>query len=360
MPPQRITPYVNLGDTNRLDNEDRIYVDLNYRADKNNEIAQYNFRTTDYFIHHNISRYGVTVIRFDLQHARLPIWIFQEDEELELFVVLFNNNGEESLKRLVLLPDHPYTDERARYIYSIDQIIKMLNIALEESYTELIGKDATTLGDTPPQFYYDGITNRINYIVDYTMREAQTGNKMTLYFSKALSKYFKHLKFTELIDEEGLFSSLGLKFIPREEPLSSNRVDDSLTYKNNGDYLHMISVYQNTRYFSPIQSIKLAANLNNRGEIKINSDTNISSNENYLTDFIGDIENPIQIAQSELFYFNDTEKRFIDLISSSSLSDINIRFLWTDRRGIDNPIRMDENQIFNIKLLFRKKSKFNV
>lgn len=330
-----------------IDNtEDNIYVNLNYKSLRDNQLSRFDFSPNQPFIFNGSNRYKVSVQRFNLDAFNLPVFKYRDSEYPDFSITLENNNNFDVIKRIEFLPDHNYPDTHENYydIYTIQGFINMINKAIKDAYDELLTEDNTTLGgEGEPFLYYED--NKINMSFPTTMAKSQTGNKITMYFSKILFKYIKHLNFMKFN-----YNTFQEKYVEFEPQILFNNLDST------GNYILSKSIISNTMYMSPISTISLNISLNNRRELQLTNLNNKLDNSLELSDFTSDIQNAEQL-RTRLYYFNKQEKRFHDIITHHELRFITVFFTYRDRyTGSNIEMRFNKDEGYNIKLLFKKQA----
>jgi hypothetical protein len=353
----RNTPYdktkneVSLNYT--LDNETNLYLDISSSNNTNERIqTRTEFNLDDSIIYHDMSRYKMSVLRFNLLHELFPIFTYYPNKTYQV-AVRHTITGEFLVDDIKTTKDHPYTDDRINNLYSIEQLMKNINDTINELITDLKTKEPTVVvPNFNLQLYYDE-ENKINYIVGEDLLTT-VADRIEIILSHDLAFHLQHLKYTEPFINTTILPDEGIIFKPRENINKDQRVeeDEGLIPNINGEVLNMVSSYNNTKFLSPVQKILLTGKLNNRSEITINNNNKVSFKD-YITDFIPDI-NHIQQLNENIYYINEQETRYIDLTASSELNSLIINFEYEDILGNTKPIYLSPKQYLNIKLKFLK------
>jgi hypothetical protein len=336
-----------------LDNENNFYVDINtINSNTERQLSRSEFNLDDSIIHHKMSRYKMTVLRFNLNHEPLPVFTYYPNKQYQI-AVRHTTTGEFLIDDIETTKDHPYTDDRKDNLYSITQLLANINKTIADLFTALKVKEPTVITPTVPiKLYYDD-NNKINYIIGEELLTS-VSNRVEVIFSKDLAYHFKHLKYTQPFIDTNIFDDEGIIFKPVENVNKDQRIkkDEGLIVQySSSKILNMISQFPNTKFITPVAKILLTGKLNNRSEIVINND-NVIKLKDYITDFIPDLTHVLQLNEN-IYYVNEDEKRYIDLTSSSELRSLIINFDYEDIYGNIKPIHLSPNQSFNIKLKFK-------
>ena len=320
---------------------DRLYVNLDFKNDTNNIVdSKFNFTPSGNILDKDVNKYQISVIRFNVDSLLFPVMIYEDSPDLDITMISDNNDFSVKLN-YQSFSDLPTNDERYYYIYSINHFLDIVNKGLKDCFDGLENLDNTILSTEPPKFIYED--NKINYICEKNYSIDTTGNIVKFFFSKKLAQFFQFHK--TFINYTSLGDLLYMQFLPEFNFI--NEVDTNL--------IHMIAEHNNANFLSPFKKLIITSSMTMKNELKLdnNRSENVIENENIITDFTSDYQNPHELREG-IFYFNNDETRFIVLNSSSSIRNFDISFKYVDKQNITRPLLLQADESFNIKLLFKK------
>lgn len=304
--------------------------------------------------------YHLSVVRFLIPTAYLPIFVWPSSgnnlPNNTYFSVTIENiiAGTQSQQFLTYVPANNLTssDENYLFLYSYQQFIDAVNVALAASFTA-VGGAATS----PPYMTFDSAQGLFS-VVALQVYADQAQYK--IYFNNALFGLFENF---EAIRLRG--ATLGR--------------DNQILIKNNGDNRYsgyapgyplgvaddsfiMTQEYVSTFLFNKIRSLLFVSNsvpvANESLNVK-NSLTTTTSSEyrKILTDFTMNIESGLSnnTVRSYVQYVPSGEYRLIDLVGTQPLYtfDLQIFFQTADLQIF--PLLIPVGESLSIKIMFRGK-----
>lgn len=365
---------------------DHIYLDINMINDDRTGLSP-----TPY-LYFNESRnnpilksardYMLSVVRFNLETASLPIFlpqvdITQSNPNRLIYQVCLTYDGIESPVNLVWIPqdnnskppndplDNADINSSYYNCYSYQHFIfNIVNKALLDSFTNLQALCATAgkvLPSSNPPFLEWDIPN-LKAILDTDILGFDPN------LAKPIEIYFNSPLYT-------LFSSFDAIYYGNTNITNGKNYKINILNMNGGNiytlnsinYLQQYQEYQTAPLWNPIQSIVFTTSLlpvystqvcvpkiynNNSPYFTSLSNSNFS---NMITDFTVGLTTGSEYKPT-ISYNPTAQYRYIDLTSNTPLSNIDISVYWKDNYGTLHPLTLQSQCSCNIKILFRKKS----
>lgn len=355
---------------------DNIYYNANmFNGSPDQVVANYNESRTSPLLY-DPSKYYLSVIRFNIPGASLPIFVAQanpfpntDPNQLIYAVVLTHNDTSSGPAFLQFQPgciacqpkipvfsaQNPRQDPTDSYyfVFSYQAFLDMINVALATAYTNLPDKGATT---QPPYMTYDAATDLFSLWAEQTYfgnADPFDGSNTLVWFNRYLYNFFPSFQFVSDVASPSTAYAVHIKNNRNNTPAAP------------AGYYQMVQEYSSAFAWNDLQAISFRSNNipvlfeNQTGISPGGASLQGSFSSNQIA-FITDFEplnsaNPGNFRES-IQYFPPGEYRLTDLIGTSPLSTIDIQVYWTDKRGTIHPVFILPGQLITLKILFRKKS----
>ena len=279
------------------------------------------------------SDYEVSVVRYSLPLTSVPLIVFK-DNKWAMSLKIGANEYTEFLQWI------PNTDVfEFRYIYIVQDLLDMMNVALSTAFTNLSGANTIT-STKPPFFSFSSITNLITLHVP----QSYLADGIFVYANAAL--YYKMNTFQDYYENFAEDSALNYRFVIKD--LFNNNV----TYDGT-DYYTSTQQYATIGSMSDLKGILFETNSIPVSRQLDGAQKNIT--QNLLTDFEPPQSNK-WFGGGLLQYFPRGPIRFIDLLSTHPLNRMDLVIKWTSKDGETYPYYLQGEQAATIKIMFRKKT----
>ena len=317
------------------------------------------------------SDYYCSVIRFDIPLDMVPLFIMpivngQNDPNLSSLIIGMTDptNGNLPVPVNVVyvpqsnepIPPNPNPQQVVSpyyYVYSINHVIDMINVALASAW----GIASQPGGGTqPPYFYYDPSTQLISLVI----ATAFTGSGSTIFMNNELATFLDGFQ----LYSHGNNNAYGRDF------------DFVLTYYDNNAYAPYAGMvaspdifYRFTQEYNVIpmwcQLRKILILTNN---IPVASEFvqvsgPVDNGQNVMMPIITDFVlsfNTAGESRSIAVYNPSSQYRLIDLVSSNPLQTIDLRVYWADRLGNVYPLTLSLYQQASVKIAFLSKKLYKI
>jgi hypothetical protein len=351
-----------------------IYYNVNIvNANNNGDIQNITCRyqeSRDVALVDNPSEWACSVIRFACNTQLIPLMIMpirigQPNINLSTFnVVIFNSSDLQYSEAPVIytpanqakLPQPPIPNQDVSndyyYIYHYQDLIGMVNIALQTAYNNITTKP---VGSSAPYFMRDN-AGYLNLVAGSSY--ANNGGTLRIYINENLYKYFGAFQNFFISSQIAGLTNIRYHWLTVQDDLNGN--------VNNGVYT-MKQDYPTTSNWSVFQRLSLISNIpiipeatpqsqpfNSNGNVQ---DKGISSQKLILTDFQAH-GNDVFGWESNLqvIYSPTGQYRYLDMCSNQPLKSLDLQVFWDDIYGNTYPLFLAPNSSFNCKIMFRKKS----
>lgn len=279
------------------------------------------------------SDYEIAVVRYSLPITSVPLIVFQENR----WALSLKIGSSEYTEFLQWIPNTDVFD--FKYIYIVQDLLDMMNVALNTAFTNLSGAHTIT-STKPPFFSFSSITNLITLHVP----QSYLADGISVYSNSAL--YYRMNTFQDYYENYAEDSPLNYKFVIQD------LFDNNVTYDG-------VPYYTSTQQYATIGSMSdLKGILFETTSIPVSrqldgAQKNIT--QNLLTDFEPQQSNK-WYGGGLLQYFPQGPIRFIDLLSTHPLNRIDLVIKWTSKSGETYPFYLQGEQSATIKIMFRKKT----
>lgn len=261
------------------------------------------------------------------------------------------------------------------FIYTIQRWIYLLNQAFSDAMVGLnaaviAGADLLPIpvGNVP---FMEVDPDSYDFTLNSDINATITVNPIEIYFNSSLYSLFSGFQY-----KKELFSAINGKDYKFDIYPTGLTSDPNNAFKINNTYtsLQMFSEGDSTAAnMNPVQSIVFTTNLipvrvQNQGvPVLFGSNTeNFESGGNnaginpIITDFTVPYSASARNTYRPVINYEPSELRFIDLLSISPLSTVQVDVFWKDRFNILHTFRLRPQQSFSIKLLFRRIDYYNI
>jgi len=368
-----------------MDEDDHIYLDINMINDDRTGTAP----TPYLYFNENRNNpilasardYYLSVVRFNLQTASLPIFLPQVDltqtnPNVLIYKICLVYDGIESPVNLVWIPqdfnatppslplDNADINSSYYNCYSYQHFIfAIVNKGFTTAFNNLVSLCATAGKTLPsnyaPFFEWDIPTLKAILDTDVLGYDQNLAKPIEIYFNTPLYTLFS--SFDAIYYGTNVTNGKNYK-------INILNMDGGNIYTlNSVNYLQQYQEYQTGALWNPVQSIVFTSSLlpvvstqvcvpkiynNNSSYFNGLSNSNFS---NMVTDFTVGLTNGSEY-KSVVSYTPTAQYRYIDLTSNSPLQNIDISVYWKDNYNTLHPLTLQAQCSCNIKILFRKKS----
>jgi hypothetical protein len=362
---------------------DNVYLNISFQPtydDNEAVVLEYN-TTKDTPILEKMSDYYMSVIRFDIPLAEVPITIFpikpnQPNPNLSSLIIGINYNNVSYPINLIYEPQYdvavfggvPVQNEDKQvvneyyYIYQYENMILLINKALKTSYINS-GLQALFPSYEIPKFVFNSTSQLITLIVPkfFITLTAPAVSIPTINMNYNFYQYLDGFPFFEIDNNSPI--GFDARFV-----LSDGAVTNSDGYAifgtlptNPPEYYEVKQSTSILQFWNPIKKILLTSDtipvlkeyIQGTGK---NSQTGNPSLP-IVTDFTPIVEKAGD-GRSIAYYLPTSEYRKVDLISDLALTKISMRVYWEDIYGNINPLYIGSYQQASVKIVFLNKSMY--
>jgi hypothetical protein len=302
--------------------------------------------------------YEMAVVRFSVPSTNIPIMLFGEQpydpitnpsSKVDKLIISMSFDGAVVEKPLLYQPvasaDSSIDALYGPAIWSYQQFIDMINVALKSCFDDLKALKPLAPPTIAPNMIYNPVTELCSL---YAEQLYDTGNPalppappatIKVFFNNALHAYFPSLQTFEQEDLEPQAFQLLIK----------NNFNNSATISGT-PYYYMEQEYRTLELWNDFNNIVFETN-----SIPVEPEfqpTEKDVSRRLITDFepVENINN-----RQKLQYFGVGWKRYYDLKSAYPLRRIDLNIYWEDNEGKLYPIYISYDEALTIKILFRKK-----
>jgi hypothetical protein len=333
------------------------------------------------------SDWKMSVIRFDVDSQALPINLplmqnFPDSNTTQSIITL-RYLGIDYSQVVNYVPSSINPIYNFPTIYNYQDWLDMVNQALALAFlSSPITTDIKT--SAVPVFIFDAVTGLINLYVDgnftptYTyptvipLVPSITPALMTIYMNRQLFTYFTNFEYLyqninatdPLLQYELYIDGNNARVMPA----IGSRQNLPLVVQGSTASSYYLNLYRitdtapSTANWSSVRSLILSS-----GGLPFRAETvpNISGTNNYnsdndfpiLSDFLVPVENAVTNFRVVNEYLPTAQYRYLDLLSDTPLTKIDLIFSWTDFTGTIYPLYLLPQESFSVKLLFERRDK---
>ncbi len=337
------------------------------------------------------SDYYCSVIRFDIPLYEIPLYIMPivpgaqqtgpPNPNLTPLIIGISYNGNPTPQNLIYIPENtlipPIQNQSTQvindyyYVYSVQLLITMLNIALTQSWraSGLAGLFPTL---NTPYFYYDNTTELIELIAPspFAYLTAPATAIPLIFINQSLLHYLN--SFDWFFVGYNQPNGVDLYFIANNiTPLNSLTPVPPQVYPtekqaytpygttptNPPSYFIYTENYSTIQYWSSLRKIIITS-----GTIPIfyenipaNNNGGVATSLPILTDFVVPLST-IGDGRTIAYYTPTAQYRLVDMNSDQPLYNINIKVFWEDIYLNRYPLYISVAQIASVKIGFFRKT----
>lgn len=345
-----------------MSHSNHIYYDISLENTSTIPIQASLFENRNVPLIKNPNDYFLSVVRFCIPTAYIPIFVWQESPTVAntpnntYYSVTIRRAGTDYRTFLVYVPQNNLSsvDPNYLFVYSYQQFIDAINIALNTSFMAA-GGTATQ----PPYLIYDAATGLISLIGEYAY--ANVAGEYEIYMNAPLFAFFdnflsKRLGYNQVNGKDVLLyventGNNDYMSHPPGYPLSGT----NNAYKMQQEYCSLFN-WSSARSIVFISNTIPVASENINAQIQ-GTQSNGTNSRKILTDFEFQIQTGVSnnSLRSYIQYYPQGPYRLIDLESNQPLyqTDIQLYFETEDQKLY--PLFINPNEYISIKLMFRSK-----
>ncbi len=342
--------------------EDNIYYNLTLVNSTDNPLnVQFN-QTLGNSIVDSPQDYYLSCIRFFLDTANLPIFIFEENT----YSVSISCNGVTHTEIVPFISASGQPETYFNGIYSYQNFIDMINVALSTAYTDF-GGTLPAAATVAPYLYFDPRANGLISLFAQTAYDSTNSNPATLitiWMNEDLYYFFDN--FLYFFNKSNIALPFGYQIIIKSMGHGQNTSAFDSTVPS-GYYKMSQEYVAANRWRGPASLSFTSYTIGCRTEyitgISNNANSNIVQNAgtgiplaSQFTDFIVSTD-PGDLAgwRGNLIYNSSSQYRLVDL-QSSIVNKIDLSLYWQDVNNNSYPFSILPGTQSSIKLLFVKRS----
>jgi len=297
----------------------------------------------------NPSQYELAVVRFSVPAQKLPIMFFRTGEEKdgylpgEQYSVTMSFDGVDVTRQLI----HVNTEFPAGThlygkptVWAYNDFLESLNNAFDDVFADMKTAKPLAPPTAPPFMHFNHISKlfTLNAPVEYLTDGVVP--TIEIFFNRELARLF------DMFQNRYHAENNNLKrwhYVVHDHILNHKTI-------NGNDYLSMTQDDSTLYLWNELQSIQFQTS-----SIPVNPEF-LSSQKNVTSRVITDFEPESTAPSREVIqYYPQGPLRFYDLKSSFPLSSIDLKVEWVDRKGVNRPVYVSEEDPLTVKLLFRKR-----
>lgn len=307
------------------------------------------------------SKYYLSVVRFDIPLSEIPIFIFpvvanQSNPNLSPLIIGITNSNVDYPTSLIYTSNNnlpaPQQSSLVQvitpyyYVYSYNLMITIINTALSTSFIAA----GSPGGGSAPFFQY----NSSNQLISLIVSAAFINSGATIFFNEQLCNYLEAFQTIFL----GA-SSIGKNHVMVLSTSGTNGYP-SITFPTTPTYFQFTQEYNVIYYWNSLKKIIVSSNsLPTTKEYVPAYDLGSVTQSGVAAAFpiITDYTPPFETANSRsiAYYVPTSQYRLVDLTSSTTLYDIDLRIYWQDKYGNNYPLMITAGGSASIKLAFLNK-----
>lgn len=264
----------------------------------------------------------------------VPIFLWKDNK----FKIIMEYDGTVVEKFLQFIPNETVTNPYGNSIWSYNEFVKIINVALKDGFDDLKAIHPTAPPTESPFVLYDSSTELYSF---YAQKLYDTNtNTIKVSFNYELFYYF------------GGFPSFVNELAPQiyyAQILVYNQYFNSV---KSDTYYKMVSSFNTNYRWYDLQRIEIHSN-----SIPIYPDIEGDTQTNRTIQKLLDLEvkdfelNPSQIIQ----YTSSDEKIWKSIKDSMNLQRINLKFVWIDKDNNIYPLFLDKDEPTTVKIRFKSR-----
>jgi len=335
----------------------------------------------------NASEYYMSVVRFQLETATLPVIIpivkqgQSNPNLLEYYISMsYLDTGTgitySSGANVIFVPQNitasvppvpnvSFNDEYY-YLNTIQPFINQINTCFATVFNALYAQIVLP-SNAPPFFTWDPSTGKPTLYAEYlTFDENQPTQVVKIFFNSQLFTLFnsfdnEFLGFNRINQDNYRIRVKNLNLTANIPPIGnpSGPITTYITVESEYSVLPLMNPVQSIIFTSatlPIVPSMISKPVQyNADTITLNNQGNNALIQPIITDFCV----PLDIGyeyKNTITYSPTSEYRLIDMFGNTSISSVQISVFWSDQNGQYHPFKLGSNCSASLKILFRKKS----
>jgi len=351
--------------TNITGEYDNIYYNVTINSDNTQRysIPKLSISRTENILD-KASDYYVTVIRFNIPSAYVPILIFvptSDQSNIGVYNITLSYKDYDSLQPLIY-------DDRGNgsanpstvgyyYMYDFQQMADMINsalaIALNDIKVHFQDDDDPNLEACPPPFIvFDPISKLFAFYISNLMFNVTNDPHISMYINDPLATLIGSFPFLRIYNGQ-ILNPVNSKDV---QILCKNHGNNIVSNPNGDtedttDYLYLSQEYITIYNWNPFKKIVITTtSLPILGE---NIDSTGNNLRTILTDFVPSVS--ATEFRTVYQYFPTSQYRLIDLTNDGPLKAFDINVWWEDINGDLRLIYLPWNSQIEVKIAFVKK-----
>jgi len=353
-----------------------VYLNNNNIDSNQDVICKYSETLTQPLLD-NPKDYYMTLVRWQLSPSLIPLFVCpiqngpgQTNPQLTPFAVTLSYNGNDYEQYVIYQPSNDRSPTRAPssnppnyfqvqdpyyYIYSVNQFINMVNVALDSAFTSLKAANPDILQTEAPYFSYDGNSELISLTCQYSYISSND-TPLLVYLNTALHKYFDAFEY--------IFSPINnnnkdYQFVIRDNK-NNWYTDPAETITSPPAYLRTAQEYVSISNWLDLQGIIITTS-----QIPIKAEFTPSPADNnankgnmnsrrIITDFQPSFSSLVD-ARSIMQFAQTGPYRLIEMTSDTELANFDFQVYWIDRYLSYYPLTIPPGYSASFKFMFVRK-----
>jgi hypothetical protein len=332
---------MSLSQQNIQNNEiDHRYLDLTIRGTESVlQTASFSATRTIPYLK-TCNEFELGIVRFSVPSTLIPIFFFGE----KVYRVSLGYSNVNVDVNVIYSPDtlvvSPYSVDKP--VYSVSNFIRWINTALSTANTTLQTLQPLYTA-TAPQIEYEPST-RLFKLYAPTIYNSTLATPAFVGFNSTLYDFLR---------------SFGASYVSLTDTFVLD-VYPTLTNTQTINTINYIVITTDTPIvdnWETLQQVVIStSSIPVNPEMRAFGNTSLPVQRSILTDFnfSGLLED-----NALLQYYTSGYVRWYDLLSNNELNKVDLEMLWVDREGKTYPIYLLANETANLKICFRKKSRFS-
>lgn len=345
--------------------EDSVYYNINMVNNSLTSVRAQFSQSLSSNIVENSNDYYLSCIRFVLDGAGLPIFIFKNNTGAPMTVqygywITLSYGGFSYSYNLSFTNSNPFFPNG---IYNYGKFIDIINAGFVSAFTSLGGLVILPVDSAAPYMIYNAPTQLVSLYADANYLETAM-NQITIYFNNTLYDFFNNMR--EQIFGEGLANHKDYRLLVQDLYGSNSApLDPSIPtgfYKMTQEYPSLFRWYDwsNIAFKSNLLGIRpeYSQGVNT-------STTSLVSNQSagsgipftsQITDFSIDLTPGDPSAwRGTLYYTPSAQYRLLDIVKQDT-NQIDLSIYIVDKQGNEYPFLIVPESNATVKLIFVKKS----
>lgn len=361
---------------NVIDLDDNIYFDISLINNTATPLQAIFNQTLNGPFLSNPRDYYLSAVRFFLDSASMPIFIFQNG----LYYITISYQGSDYTQEVLYLPEYisntfSYTNE----VYSYQDFMLMINAAIKEACTTAGIYDEGAGYTDIPFLYFNTDDGKITLYAPSSITTTSAASwdstnpaNPSFYMNNALYYFFDNFSFYFFGD--GLTSKKDYLLRIQDMSAGQNINNVILNGADAPNFYKMTQEYTAANRFRGAYTISFQSNTTGvRDEFNTGVNTSLTQNSvshagsgipttKQWTDFISEASadgNNISGWRGGLLYTPTSQYRLIDILNSVTMNQIDLTILWKDYQNNTYPFYVLPYTQASVKLVFVKRSLFN-